>query len=264
MIRAFSFGGGVQSTAALVLAARGEIEFPLFIFANVGEDSENPATLDYVETHAKPYAERHGIELCEVRRRRRDGSAETLMQRIERDTRSVPIPMRSAGGAAGHRNCTAEFKIRVIAKELKRRGATAAHPATTGLGISVEEWSRMRSDSGIPWQTLAYPLVEAGLDRQACVNVITRAGLPVPPKSSCYFCPFHRLNEWRRMRRERPDLFAASVVLEAMLSERNIALGRIPVYLTAHGRPLDRVVGDHDQLDLFDDASCDVAGYCHV
>lgn len=41
-LRVFSFGGGVQSTAALVLAAQGEIDFTAFIFANVGADSEHP------------------------------------------------------------------------------------------------------------------------------------------------------------------------------------------------------------------------------
>ena len=47
-LRVFSYGGGVQSTAALVLAAQGKIDFPTFLFANVGDDSEHPATLRYV------------------------------------------------------------------------------------------------------------------------------------------------------------------------------------------------------------------------
>ena len=45
MIRAISFGGGVQSTALLVLASQGKIDFRTFLFANVGDDSEHPATL---------------------------------------------------------------------------------------------------------------------------------------------------------------------------------------------------------------------------
>ncbi|WP_254897837.1 hypothetical protein [Kitasatospora sp. NA04385] len=36
VIRSFSFGGGVQSTAALVLAAQGRIDYRTFLFANVG------------------------------------------------------------------------------------------------------------------------------------------------------------------------------------------------------------------------------------
>lgn len=34
-----------------------------------------------------------------------------------------------------------------------------------------------------------YPLVEWGMDREACKKAILSAGLPVPPKSACFFCP---------------------------------------------------------------------------
>ena len=36
----FSCGGGVQSTACLVLAAQGKIPYQTFIFANVGDKAE--------------------------------------------------------------------------------------------------------------------------------------------------------------------------------------------------------------------------------
>jgi len=53
-LRVFAYGGGIQSTAALVLAAAGRINFPVFLFANVGEDSEHPATLAYLHHTARP------------------------------------------------------------------------------------------------------------------------------------------------------------------------------------------------------------------
>ena len=53
-MRIFSYGGGVQSTAALVLAAQGIIDYPTFLFCNVGNDSEDPKTLDYVHKYALP------------------------------------------------------------------------------------------------------------------------------------------------------------------------------------------------------------------
>ena len=61
MLKVFSYGGGVQSTAALVLAAEGTIDYRTFVFCNVGEDSENPATLAYVHEYAQPYAAAHGL-----------------------------------------------------------------------------------------------------------------------------------------------------------------------------------------------------------
>jgi hypothetical protein len=43
-LRAIAYGGGVQSTNLMVLAARQQIDFRVFLFANVGDDSEHPAT----------------------------------------------------------------------------------------------------------------------------------------------------------------------------------------------------------------------------
>ncbi len=67
-LRTFSYGGGVQSTAALVLAAERRIDFPVFLFANVGDDSESPESLVYVHDVAMPFAAAHGIDLIELRR----------------------------------------------------------------------------------------------------------------------------------------------------------------------------------------------------
>jgi len=128
-VRSVSYGGGVQSTALLVLAAEERIDFRTFLFSNVGDDSEHPASLDYVRRIAAPYADAHGIELVELHRHRRDGTPETLMGRLTKPgSRSLPIPVRMSNGMPGTRLCTAEFKIRVIAKELKRRGAGLPAP----------------------------------------------------------------------------------------------------------------------------------------
>lgn len=262
-IRAISYGGGVQSTAMLVLAASREIDFPLALFANTGDDSEHPDTLAYFRDVAAPYAVAHGIELVELRRRKRDGSVETLMGRLTDPTSSVGIPVRMSTGAPGNRNCTIDFKIKVIAKELKRRGATPADPAVCALGISMDEFHRMRSNSGIPYETLAYPLIERNMTRQDCVNLIASEGLPVPPKSSCWFCPYHTLGAWRVMARKKPDLFARSVALERMLNDRRTALGKDAVFLTSRLIPLGEAISDDGQMDLFPE-SCDIGGYCHA
>jgi hypothetical protein len=265
-IQALSYGGGVQSTAMLVLAAQGEIPHRLALFSNVGDDSEHPATLAYFHQVAMPYAEANGIELVELRKYRRTGESESLLQRLMRDDSSVGIPVRmSNSGAPGNRNCTLDFKIRVIAKELKRRGATKDDPADMALGISLDEYQRMRTESGIPHERLTYPLIDLRMSRQDCINLIESAGLPVPPKSSCWFCPFHSTSHWRRMLKDEPELFAQSADLERMLNERRRNLGKDPVWLTRFLRPLDEAVTDDGQLPLFDDGgSCDIAGYCHA
>jgi hypothetical protein len=265
MIRSFSFGGGTQSMAALVLAARGELDFDLFLFANVGEDSERPATLAYVHGIAMPYAELHGIELRELRKVLRDGSSQTLMQRIDATEGAIPIPVRMGEtGAPARRSCTAEFKIRVVEKELRRRGATVEHRAIVGIGISRDEWHRAGTaeDPYSKYQLREYPLLELDLTRADCHQIIRSEGLPLPPRSACYFCPFHTAEEWRRLARTDPDLFAKACALEDKLHARGKRLGRGAFYLTRYGRPLrDLFNGGETVLFEDDDRTCDT-GYC--
>lgn len=262
-LRTFSYGGGVQSTAALVLAAQGKIDFPVFLFANVGDDSEHPDTLRYVRDVAMPYAAANGIELQELTKMPR-GQERTLYGVLTREgSRSINIPMRmNDTGAPGTRSCTSDFKIRRIAAVQKMMGATADDPAVTGLGISLDEYQRARTDSGIAWQVLEYPLIDLRLTRQDCINIISRAGLAVPPKSSCWFCPLHSLTTWRHMKEHEPELFTKSVELEKLINDRRSMLGRDPMWLTRSLKPLDQAV-QHTQHEMDFEDTCE-SGFCMV
>ncbi len=266
-LRFFSFGGGVQSVACLVLAAQGRIDFTDFVFSNVGADSEDPRTLEYLERYARPFAAEHGLTIHEVRKVRRDGSTETLWLRLTREgSRSLPIPVRMSNGAPGTRSCTAEFKIRVIGKWAKAHGASVEHPATVGVGISLDEIQRANTRRAEPYEHLTYPLLDLRLRRTDCARIIRDAGLPVSPKSSCFFCPFHREHTWLEMRRTRPDLFERAASLEDLLNQRRALLGKDPVYLTRFNRPLRRVAPGGLQVlpaDEFDDGGCD-GGWCNT
>lgn len=266
-LRSFSFGGGVQSTAALVLAAQGEIPYRNFLFANVGDDSEDPLTLEYVEQYARPYAVAHGLELATLERVMvRSGETRTLFGEITREgSKAQKIPVRGKNGAPGSRACTADYKIAVIGRELKRRGANAQHPALVGIGISLDEIHRANTRRRLAHEQLDYPLLTLGLRRIDCARIIQQAGLPVPPKSSCWFCPFKRAETWHEMRRTRPELFERACQLEEHMQARAARLGKRPVYLTAFGRPLRQAIPDGVDtlfdLDDLDDAQCD-SGWC--
>lgn len=274
-VRAISYGGGVQSTALMVLAGTGVIDYPLAVMANVGDDSEHPATLRYVRDIAAPWMAEHGIEFHLLDRTRRDGSVETLYGRLTMPgSRSLPIPVRMANGAPGTRSCTADFKIRVTGKFLKARGATADHPATVAIGISLDEIERANNRRTEPHETIVYPLIGIGddtelkLTRLDCERIIRRAGLPVPPKSSCTFCPLHKAATWQDMARDEPELFERAADLEDLLNQRRQLLGKDPVYLTRFATPLREVfAGTENQLLLpltdDDSAGCD-GGWCHT
>lgn len=271
-MRAISYGGGVQSTAMIVLAAQGSIPtVDVALFANVGDDSEHPATPPYVRDVITPWAAARGIVVRELHRRRRDGTRETLLERLTTDTANGrvrdTIPWRGEdGGKPMGRACTADFKIQVVGKWLKANGATEQSKATTLIGISTDEITRVNKRKASPWEDPEYPLITLGLSRSDCLAVIRDAGLPEPHKSSCYFCPFHRPQVWAEMRRDEPDLFAQSVALEESVNARRKLLGREPLFLTRFGVPLADAVGEaQDMLPLFDVSpdmdECD-EGYC--
>jgi len=268
-VRVFSFGGGVDSHAVIVLQSQGKLPEPYdyYIFANVGANSENPYTLEYIERYTKPFCERFGIKFVEVQKQRGRGNEkhpDTLLENIQRSEKSIVIPVRMGhNGAPGHRNCTDDHKITVVDTEVKRMGYTSA---VIGLGIGADEMQRVRSTE---WYTdnaiqkkREYPLVSLHLTRAMCIKIITDAGLPEPPKSSCWFCPFHKRSEWIDMKMNQPELFAQAVEVERIINAKRTAMRRDYAYIHPDCVPLDRAVADQPRLfpDETDD-NCD-SGYC--
>lgn len=271
-LRTISYGGGVQSTALVVLATQGRLDdvvggpIDAALFANVGDDSEHPTSLSYVRDVATPWAAERGLAVHELHRVTRDGERETLLGRLTTGTQASPaFPVRAANGAPGTRSCTADFKVRVIAKWLKAHGASAENPATVCIGISTDEFERASNKRRAPWENAVYPLLNLGMSRNDCMRLIADAGLPVPGKSSCYFCPFHRPQMWAEMRRDEPTLFWQSVELERTLNRRRDTLGKDRLWLTRFAKPLDEAIGEaQDQLPGFEsigENGCD-EGYC--
>ncbi|MFA5380066.1 MAG: phosphoadenosine phosphosulfate reductase [Dehalococcoidia bacterium] len=267
-IRAFSFGGGVQSMAVLVLQAQGQLPEPydVFVFANVGEDSENPATLAYVEHVAKPYAEKHGIKFVEVRKLRRNGEPDTLFKYVHREKNSVSLPIKMANGAPGNRNCTGTFKINVIDRWIKKAGYSHS---IIGIGISMDEYLRARDEQWHPSEynvqkRREHPLIELRLNRARCQQIIQEAGLALPPKSSCWFCPFKKRVDWIELRRTNPILFWRTVYLEQYINAKRALMKRDRVYFHPSLQPLDQATGQ--QLTLFSEHEMDncESGYCMV
>ena len=269
-MRVISYGGGVQSTALIVLAATGRIDpVDAALFANVGDDSEHPATLEYVHNVATPWAAEHGITIHELHRVDRHGERVRglwahVMEHADASTLREPIPVRGMNGAPLSRSCTRDWKINVVGKWLKANGASKDNPAQVCIGISTDEITRLSNKKAMPYEVPTYPLVDLGLDRSNCQRIIAEAGLPVPPKSSCYFCPFHRPQMWAEMRRDEPELFWKAADLEATLIARRKDLGKDPVYLTRYAKPLAEAIGEaQDMLPLAspDTETCD-DGYC--
>jgi hypothetical protein len=126
------------------------------------------------------------------------------------------------------------------------------------LGISADEILRVNSRRQEPHERIVYPLLDAepSIRRSDCYRIISEAGLPTPPKSACWFCPFHRPSTWAEMRRDRPSLFRRAVDLENLLNERRVlALGKDPVWLTRFNRPLSELPAAQDMLPILDESA---------
>jgi hypothetical protein len=310
-VNVFSSGGGVQSTACLVLSAQGKIDYPIHVFANVGHQAESPQTIWYVRDVLKPYAESNGIKWVEVCKKDREGMPVDLYEKVMSSPRSIPLPVRMAdSGAPGTRACTIDWKIQPVAKYLKgfipleiiqehrklakgwraearRKGLKKPaeinreiyphsqkfykdnFPIVLGKGISTDESQRANPDPGIAHYSAAYPLIELGLSRMDCYSIARDAGLPEPPKSACFFCPYTNKPRWQDLRQNQPDLFWKAVEMEKILHKRSAeSLGRGGCYFTSTGTSrsmfLDEVTSPHLQVDLFhgfDDDECE-SGHC--
>ncbi|MGD0485100.1 MAG: hypothetical protein ABSB58_10710, partial [Gemmatimonadales bacterium] len=69
-------------------------------------------------------------------------------------------------------------------------------PVNLWLGISVDEVGRAK-DSDVEWASHRYPLLmDVPLNKRECVALVLAAGLPEPPRSSCWMCPHRADAEW--------------------------------------------------------------------
>jgi hypothetical protein len=288
--RTLSFGAGVQSTALLIAACRDEfpsIEKPdVAIFADT--QWEPPAVMRHL-SDMKVWAKEHGVEVRTV-------TAGSI--RSPRGASLMPLHIKNQDGSQGfvRRQCTSEYKIQPIVKEVRRLLGYKPHQrwkhhVETWIGISTDEASRMKPSTQ-HWETIRWPLIEIGFNRQDCKRYVTDVLGREPVKSSCIGCPFHSSRYFAEMRKHRPEEFAQAVAFDRSLREipkitrdeylatkariddgsatekdqrvmatHGIALLRGDPYLHQSGLPIEDAYDDTDQLDLFDN---ECSGYCHT
>lgn len=195
-----SYGGGVNSVALTIQEYEAGRLYPL-IFADTG--SEMPETYCYMDYFEKEYLLRYGMKITKISpkthaelycKRAKGGSLEEVCL----DKKIIPFGMR--------RFCTGEWKHQPVQKLMK--GKTAL------IGFAMDESGRAKNPD------LKYPLIENGVTREGCKNIIKNAGLKVPVKSGCYFCPFQRIRSWENLWREYPELWQRAIKLEDNARER--------------------------------------------
>lgn len=188
-----SFGGGVNTVALMIILLRSGKPLDEAVFADTG--GEVPETYDYVEI-ARDYLSRHGVPFRIVSNiNGRDLYGASWQRRV--------IP------SVVWRWSTRDFKVRPIHRYYRSLGVHI----NQYVGIAYDEIERMK-DSRVPYVSNIYPLVDLKITRAGCVEIIEEAGLPVPVKSGCFFCPFNSAGRWRWLYEEHPDLYERAVALE--------------------------------------------------
>ena len=86
--------------------------------------------------------------------------------------------------------------------------------------------------------------------RDECIRAIEGAGLGVPTKSACWFCPASKKREVLALAKEHPDLFRRAVAMEHNAAPN---LGVVKG-LGRHWSWENLVKADEAQLRLFPDA----------
>jgi hypothetical protein len=207
-----SYGMGVDSTAVLVGWQSRGIRPDSILHAQVG--NEHPETYEYrpqLEEWLRAVGFPAITDVQYVVQRPRNGHYATLEENC-----LVNATLPSL--AFGRKGCSMKWKGEPLdrkARELHLEHIKAGGTVLRAVGYDAGPCDSKRGgvESRGPWQWV-YPLREWGWDRARCVAEIERAGLPVPPKSACWFCPSTKPAELLQLARRHPDLARRAVELE--------------------------------------------------
>ena len=94
-------------------------------------------------------------------------------------------------------------------------------------------------------------MVELGWSRDDAEEYIKSKGLDVPMRSGCWFCPFQRKSQWRRLAHDHPDLLQKVKELEREVGDRLIERGGTQAYIDRSMRPIE-YVAEEGQMAIED------------
>jgi hypothetical protein len=229
----WSFGGGTQTAAIAVLIAQGKLPVPeRAVMADTGRESSS--TWRYLENHMRPLLRTVGLEVEVVphsyaNKDLYDGKGRVLIP---------AFTARAEGQLLTF--CSGEWKRDVLYRYLREpeRGYGPRNPVIQWIGFSRDEIGRCKS-SKRKWAEIQWPLIMGygrTYSRADCVRIVIDAGLPKPPKSRCWMCPFMSNAEWREQRDNDPADHHKAIKLDYLIRERDERGG---LFLHRSGVPLE-------------------------
>jgi hypothetical protein len=226
-----SFGGGVNSVAMVLWMLDNNQPITACHFVDTG--CEYPETLEYVEMFSREVYPIKTINSADYNKGR------NLLDKCHQYSMVPSTTIRW---------CTSDWKIKPL-------HAAMIKPCFAVIGIAYDEKKRCRLSKDFGIENY-YPLVENKITRAGCIKIISDHGLPVPPKSGCWLCPFQPISAVKRMRDKHPELLCQLRALEdasvlRRLNNPKNKTGRTG-YWHATNKPLSAILNDNEGL-LFDE-----------
>jgi len=218
-----SYGMGVDSTAVLVgLHQRGETP-DLILFADTG--SEKPETYAYLDV-INAWLDRVGFpQVTVVKNPRPKTGDQSLYDACHRLSVLPALAYRQ-------HQCSLVWKRDPQLAFIKRwqpaiDAKARGELVTFCIGYDAGDRDSCRSytaeGKASPGTKNRFPLIEWGWDRDRCKAEIAAAGLPVPVKSACFFCPASKKSEIDWLAAFHPELAAKAIELEVRAKARGLA-----------------------------------------
>lgn len=209
-----AYGLGVNSTAMLVEFVHRQIRPDLILFADTG--GEKPETYAYLPV-IQGFLARAGFpEVITVRYRPKRATYTTLEEQC---LHTGTLPSLAYGG----RSCSLKHKRRPQDAYVRnwppaQKCWARGQKVLKAIGFDASPGDRRRANHAggfdDPLYEFWYPLQQWGYDRSRCAEVIAAAGLPVPLKSSCWFCPAMKKHEIVWLQEHHPELLERALHIE--------------------------------------------------
>jgi hypothetical protein len=197
-----TFGGGVDSTAMLIRLVKEGRPLDLVLFSNTGGASskgEKRATYQHVRLMTR-WLKSKGYPQVKTLIYNKEG----LYNEVYRLGTLPPV-------AFGFKTCSLKWKKEPADRYMKRHFKN--RKIVKYMAYDASESHRIK-DYSTENERVEYPLVEWDMDRFDCMAYIAETNMPVPPKSSCFFCPHMRLREIKELEATEPCLFNMAIALE--------------------------------------------------
>ena len=215
-INVVAYGGGINSTAMIIGMYRHDIPIDLILFADTG--AEKPCTYEFIAVFNEWLKSKGLPKIKTLKYMDRNGNRLTLECEC---LKSKTLPAL----AYGYKKCSLKHKRSVQDKYCNRNSRCRkewAHGKKVNKFIGYDAGESYRVEGAIEGDATdkkynyCYPLYELwGWGREKCIKAIKEEGLPIPPKSSCFFCPSMKKEEIIDLRGEYPDLFQRAIEIES-------------------------------------------------